>query len=157
MEKLERIVRPVVESFGCELWGIDFRPFSKSALLRVYIDKAEGITLADCSQISYQLSGIFEVEDPIDVPYTLEVSSPGIERPLLTLAHFSKFCGEQAKVRLRWPIEDQRNFVGIIDAVTDSGVVLQVSENKIEIPIDAVSRGKLLVDVSGNGRQGAKR
>lgn len=157
LEKLENIVRPVVESFGCALWGIDFRPFSNSALLRVYIDKAEGITLDDCSQISYQLSGIFEVEDPIDVPYTLEVSSPGIDRPLLTLAHFNQYLGQRAKVRLRWAIEDQRNFVGIIDSVNDSGVILQISENKIVIPIDAISRGKLLVDLGESGSKGVKR
>lgn len=151
-EDLENIIRPVVNSFDCELWGIDFRPFNQSALLRVYIDKVDGITLDDCSKISRQLSSVMDVEDPIEVPYTMEVSSPGLERQLLTPAHFLQYIGEKAKMRLKWPVDGQRNFVGLIEKVEGNTIHLSVEDKVIEVPIDTVSRGRLLVDIKGSNK-----
>lgn len=153
---MQEIIEPVVRSFDCELWGIDFRAFNNSALLRVYIDKDEGVSVTDCSQVSYQLSGVLDVENPIDVPYTLEVSSPGVERPLLTAAHFARYVGEKVKVRSQRPIDKQRNFLGTVLAVKENIVELDVDGETVNIPLDNLSRGKLLVDFKALGK-GAKK
>ena len=147
IETLEALIEPVVESFDCQLWGIDYRPMNKSALLRVFIDRPDGVTLDHCSQVSYQLSGLLDVEDPIEVPYTLEVSSPGIERPLLRLQHYQDHIGHEAKVRLKWPVEGSRNFRGVIAAVGDDEITMDVDDQQIVFPFDAVSRGRLIVDM----------
>ncbi len=158
IESLKLLIEPVVQSFGCELWGIDFRAYKSSALLRVYIDKVSGVTVDDCSKVSYQLSGVLDVENPIDVPYTLEVSSPGLERPLLTAAHFERYVGERVKVRLDRPLDGRRNFVGTVARVHDNTVDLNVEDEGkvVEIPLEWLSRGRLLVDFDAVA-QGAKK
>ncbi len=144
---LEALIEPVVNSFDCQLWGIDYRPMNKSALLRVFIDRPDGVTLEHCSDVSYQLSGVLDVEDPIKVPYTLEVSSPGIERPLLRLEHYRDNLGHEAKVRLKWPVEGSRNFRGVIAAVDGDEITMEVDGRQILFPFDAVSRGRLIVEM----------
>lgn len=155
-QDLEQIIEPVVKGFGCELWGFDYRAFNNSALLRVYIDKESGVTMADCASVNHQLSGVLDVEDPIKVAYTLEVSSPGIERPLLRPEHYRMFMGERVKLRLKWPLEEQRNYVGILRAADDEEVELMLENREVRIPLEAISRGRLLVDIDSN-RKGVKR
>ena len=151
-ETLEALIEPVVNSFDCELWGVDYRPMNRSALLRVFIDRPDGVTLDHCSQVSYQLSGLLDVEDPIKVPYTLEVSSPGIDRPLLRLEHYRKHIGHDAKVRLKWPVEGARNFRGVIQSVEGDEITMNVDGGEVVFPFDAVSRGRLIVDVQFGNR-----
>lgn len=153
---MQELIEPVVRSFDCELWGIDFRPFNNSALLRVYIDKQAGVSVEDCSRVSYQLSGVLDVENPIDVPYTLEVSSPGVERPLLTAQHFARYVGEKVKVRSQRPIGNQRNFIGQVMAVKENIVELNVDGETVEIPLNNISRGKLLVDFKAFNKRAKK-
>ncbi|MCB1794222.1 MAG: ribosome maturation factor RimP, partial [Candidatus Competibacteraceae bacterium] len=92
-QMLRRIVAATVEAMGYELVGVEFHPRPGNALLRVYIDGENGITLDDCQQVSHQLSGVLDVEDPIAGPYTLEISSPGLDRPLFEAKHFARFAG----------------------------------------------------------------
>ncbi len=146
-EKLEAIIKPVVESFGCVLWGVEFRPLQKSALLRIFIDKQGGVSLDDCSNVSYQLSGVLDVEDPIQMPYTLEVSSPGIDRPLLKPEHFTEYRGATIKVRLQWPIEGSRNFQGILESSNDEQIELAQDGRVIQIPYAAITKARLKLDV----------
>ncbi|HID82326.1 MAG TPA: ribosome maturation factor RimP [Chromatiales bacterium] len=150
-KELEALIAPVVESFGCELWGIDFTPFKSSALLRVFIDKASGITLDDCSKISYQLSGVLDVEDPVQLPYRLEVSSPGVERPLLRPEHYQRYQSAEVKIRLKWPVDGQRNFTGSIESADEHSVVLRVDGEKVELPFEAIGRGRLVIDFTVEG------
>jgi len=152
-KELEKLVRPLVESFGCELWGLDFTPFKESALLRVFIDKDSGVTLDDCSDISNQLSATLDVEDPIKLPYRLEVSSPGIERPLMSAAHYQRYEGEIVKIRLKWPLEGQRNFTGSIESADENKVVLDVDGDNVEIPFDAIGRGRLVMVEGGSPKR----
>ncbi len=156
IEDLEQIIKPVVKGFGCELWGFDYRPYNRSALLRVYIDKEDGVTLEDCADVNHQLSGVLDVEDPIKVAYTLEVSSPGIDRPLLELEHYRMFVGERVKLRLKWPVEEQRNYVGILRSTDEARIELMLEDREVQIPVEAISRGRLLVDIDLN-RKGIKR
>ena len=155
-EDLEDIIEPVVSGLGCKLWGFDYRAFNSSALLRVYIDKKDGVTLDDCASVNHQLSGVLDVEDPIKVAYTLEVSSPGIDRPLLTLDHYRMFVGQRVKLRLKWPVEEQRNYVGILRSMDAARIELMLGDREVQIPVEAISRGRLLADIDLN-RKGAKR
>ncbi len=142
-DRLERLIRPVVEGLGCTLWGIEYRPQKRSALLRVFIDKDDGVGMDDCERVSRQLSAMLDVEDPIPVAYTLEVSSPGIDRVLFTPEQFRRYRGEKAKIRLRWPVQERRNYEGTIRGAEDDRVLLEQQGEVVEIPMEAISRARL--------------
>ncbi|PID66877.1 MAG: ribosome maturation factor RimP [Gammaproteobacteria bacterium] len=129
-EKLAALLLPCVEALGYELVGVEYHPNSVNSLLRVYIDKAGGIELDDCVAVNEQVSGILDVEDPISGKYTLEISSPGLDRPLFNLADFRRFIGSQAKIRLSRPIGKQRNFKAEIIAVNDHLITVQEADGK---------------------------
>ena len=111
-EKLQDLIESVVSSLGYELVGVEYLTQGRGGLLRVYIDSEDGINLDDCSRVSHQLSGVLDVEDVIRGQYQLEVSSPGLDRPLFSLAHFERFVGQQVKLKLAVPIHGQRKFRG---------------------------------------------
>lgn len=129
-EKLAELLAPSIEALGYELVGVEYHPNSVNALLRVYIDKDGGIELDDCVAVNEQVNGILDVEDPIAGKYTLEVSSPGLDRPLFNLADFEKFIGSQAKIRVSRPIERQRNFKGTIVSVADHVITVEEADGK---------------------------
>jgi ribosome maturation factor RimP len=110
LEELQALLAPVVVALGYECWGIEFSAQGRHSMLRVYIDKEGGMLVDDCAIVSRQVSGVSDVEDPISVEYTLEVSSPGMERPLFTIDQFAKFAGEQVKIKLRSPFEGDAIF-----------------------------------------------
>lgn len=147
-DKLETLIDPIVESFGCQLWGVEYRPLKNSALLRVFIDKEGGVSLDDCADISYQLSGMLDVEDPIQLAYTLEVSSPGIDRPLLKPEHFQTYVGESVKIRLQWPVDGARNFRGQIQSADEAKIKLEQDGEVVELPYAAITKARLIGDVS---------
>ena len=126
LEQLQALLAPVVTGLGFECWGIEFVSQGKHSVLRVYIDKEGGILVDDCAEVSRQVSSVLDVEDPISSEYTLEVSSPGMERPLFTLEQFASHAGEQVKIKLRSPFEGRRNFQGLLRGVEEQDVVVQV-------------------------------
>lgn len=130
-EAIEELLRPAVESLGYELVGIEYHPNSVNALLRVFIDKEGGINLDDCMAVNQQVGAVLDVEDPISSKYTLEISSPGLDRPLFKLADFERFVGSEVKIRLTQPIERQRNFKGTIHAIEGEVIKLAVEQNNI--------------------------
>ena len=140
---LEAMIRPVVEGLGCVLWGIEYRTQKSSALLRIFIDKDEGVMMDDCSRVSHQVSGVLDVEDPIPVAYTLEVSSPGLDRVLFYPDQFVRYVGETAKVRLKWPVSDRRNFLGKILSVDSDGVEIDQDGTSVKVPFEAIHRARL--------------
>lgn len=113
-------------------------------MLRVYIDRPEGILIDDCEAVSRQVSGILDVEDPISGEYTLEVSSPGMDRPLFTLEQFAKHAGEQVKIRLRSPHEGRRNYQGILRGVEEQDVVVLVDDHEYLLPIDSIDKANII-------------
>ena len=117
LEQLQAMLAPVVEALGYECWGLEFMSQGRHSLLRIYIDHADGILVEDCEKVSRQISGVLDVEDPISTEYTLEVSSPGMDRPLFTLAQFARHVGELVKIKLRSPYEGRRNFQGLLRGV----------------------------------------
>ena len=112
--RLKELIRPAVEALGFELVGVVYRRGRERSLLRIYIDHDNGVMLDDCAAISHQVSGVMEVEDPIGGEYDLEVSSPGLDRPLFEAAHFDRFRGEQVRVRMLAPFEGAAQLQGSI-------------------------------------------
>ena len=144
LEQLQALLAPVVEALGYQCWGIEFISQGRHSLLRVYIDNPDGILIDDCEKVSRQISGVLDVEDPISGEYTLEVSSPGMDRPLFTLAQFAAHAGEQVKIRLRSPYEGRRNFQGVLRGVEEQDVVVQVDEHEYLLPIDSIDKANII-------------
>ncbi|WP_121378951.1 ribosome maturation factor RimP, partial [Pseudomonas aeruginosa] len=143
LEQLQALLAPVVEALGYECWGVEFISQGRHSVLRVYIDRPEGILIDDCEAVSRQVSGILDVEDPISGEYTLEVSSPGMDRPLFTLEQFAKHAGEQVKIRLRSPYEGRRNYQGILRGVEEQDVVVLVDDHEYLLPIDSIDKANI--------------
>lgn len=143
--RLTLLARSVVEPMGYELVGVEFFQRGKSgAVLRVYIDHPDGITLDDCTLVSHQLSGVLDVEDPIRGNYDLEVSSPGLDRPLYGVDHYERFKGHRAKVKLVAKLEGQRNFEGVLAGVDGGSLLLEVEGGTRELPLDMIDSARLV-------------
>ena len=143
--RIVELIQPTVEALGVELWGVEYLIQGKYSVLRVYIDRPdEGVTIDDCERVSRQISGIFDVEDPIPGEYTLEVSSPGMDRPLFQLSQFALYVGEAASVRLRTPVEGRRKFKGVIQSVGDDSVTLLVDGKEYPLPAGAIDKANLV-------------
>ena len=142
--ELEQLLIPVVEALGYRCWGIEFLSQGRHSLLRVYIDSDDGVNVEDCADVSRQASAVLDVEDPISGDYTLEVSSPGLDRPLFTLEQHAAYAGEQVKIKLRVPYEGRRNFQGVIRGVEGDDVVLLVDEHEYLLPIDSIDKSQIV-------------
>ncbi|MBL4781520.1 MAG: ribosome maturation factor RimP [Porticoccaceae bacterium] len=138
------LIEPVVQAMGCELWGIEYFRAGQRSVLRVYIDKTDGIGIEDCQRISRQIGSVFDVEDPIGEEYTLEVSSPGLDRPLYTLAQYERLAGEHIGLQLRFPFEGQRKFKGLLKGVEAEDVVLVVGEQEYLFPFESIEKAKVV-------------
>ena len=141
---LESLFAPIVQGLGFSLWGVVLRSSQHHALVRIFIDHDDGITVDNCSEVSHQLSGILDVEDPISVAYTLEVSSPGLERPLMKREHFEQYVGHTIKVRLSWAVEERKNFLGTLAKINDEDIMMDVDGEVVEFPLSAVKRANLI-------------
>ncbi len=142
--QLQEIIEPGVTALGLELWALEYNSGGKRPQLRIFIDSDKGITVDDCAAVSRQVSAILDVEDPIRSEYTLEVSSPGAERGLYKLEHFEKFVGYEANVKLRFPLEGQRNFKGIIVGLEDGDVVLRAGDEEYLFPLDDIDKSNVI-------------
>jgi ribosome maturation factor RimP len=142
--ELEALIAPVAESLGCELWGLEYMTQGQSILLRIYIDKADGIGLEDCEKVSRQVSAVMDVEDPISKEYTLEVSSPGMDRPLYKLEHYSAFAGSKVRLRLRVAFEGRRKFSGLLKGVEEDEVVLEVDNEEYLLPFELIDKANVV-------------
>lgn len=143
-DRLQQMLEPVMESLGYELLLLEFSPSSKSGLLRLYIDSSGGITIDDCERVSREVAAVLDVEDPISSGYRLEVSSPGLDRPLVKPAHFERFANEQARVQLIAPLNGRRRFVGWIRGVHGDKLNLDTKEGAVEIPLADIDRARLV-------------
>lgn len=155
-EHLVTLIGPIVEGLGYECVGIEYNPHPQHGLLRIYIDKENGILLEDCTKVSHQISGVLDVEDPISGNYELEVSSPGADRPFFKLTQFEQFIGSTVMVNLFTPINKQRKISGQIEKVEADMIFLQQGEQVLEIPFQAMSKARLVPDfeIKKGGRSG---
>ena len=125
-QKLTEILQSSVEDLGCELWGIECQRAGRYLTVRLFIDKEGGVTIDDCSDVSRQVSAVLDVEDPIADKYNLEVSSPGLDRPLFTLAQYQRFIGQEIAVHLRIPMSDRRKGQGVLEKIEGDMLTLVV-------------------------------
>jgi len=121
---LSQLIEPVIQDLGFVLWGVEYLPQKNSAILRVFIDHENGVSVSDCAQCSREISAVLEVEDPINGAYVLEVSSPGMDRVLFNAEQFSQYIGEYVLVKLAQPVLGARNIKGIIQSVSEEEIVV---------------------------------
>ena len=149
---LRQLLGTVITAMGYELVGVEFSPNRSNALLRVYIDKHSGINLDDCERVSHQISGLLDVEDPIPFHYTLEVSSPGLDRPLFERKHFVAFAGHEVRIQLAMPINGKKRWVGTLKGLRDQDVVLESEGTEVLVPLDRIEKARLIPDIQIGGR-----
>ncbi|OOS02044.1 ribosome maturation factor RimP [Canicola haemoglobinophilus] len=125
-EKLQELLQSSVEDLGCELWGIECQRAGRFLTVRLYIDKEGGVTIDDCADVSRQVSAVLDVEDPIADKYNLEVSSPGLDRPLFRLEQFERYIGQDISVHLRIPMLDRRKWQGKLEKIENDMLTLVV-------------------------------
>jgi len=142
---IEEYALAVLEKMGMELFEVQFRREGHGWVVRLYIDREEGVTLDDCATVSREIGTWLEVEDLIEHAYHLEVSSPGLERPLRKMKDFARFAGRKAKVKLREPLNEQKVFIGIIDQVDEKTVVLVVDEKPVRLLFDNIAKARLVL------------
>ena len=143
-QEIVRLLEPSIERLGYELADVDLKLGGRSGLLRIYIDKEGGVDIDDCEAVSHQVSAILDVEDPIPGNYTLEVSSPGLDRTLTKPAHFKRFMGEDIKVKLRFPLEGRRNFRGALKAADDEAIEVEVDGESHRLPMSTIESARLV-------------
>lgn len=143
-QRLQNIIGPTVTAMGYELWGCEVISQGRMHLVRVYIDHTNGVKLDDCSAVSQQISGVLDVADLFTSPYQLEVSSPGLDRPLFTLDHYHRFIGHKVRVTLSHSHDGRRQYSGVIIAVDDQTVMLRVNEEQIPVAFRDIHKGRLI-------------
>lgn len=141
-DRLTRLIEPIIAGLGYELVDIEFD--TRSRILRVYIDQESGIQLDDCSRVSYQVSGMLDVEDPIRGKYQLEISSPGLDRPLVKRRDFERFRGETARIQLRAPMDNRRRLTGELAGTDGDCVLIDEQQGQLKIPFDLIEKARLV-------------
>ncbi len=145
-DKIESLIQLVIKDIGYELVGVEYVARGKHSILRVYIDSDRGIGLDDCEVVSRQLSSIFDVEDPIATQYNLEVSSPGVERPLFNIEHYQRFLGYDVKLRLLRSVNGRRKFNGAIGSVSkiNNSIELMTDTGSYKLDIELIDKANLV-------------
>jgi len=138
------LLEPVIAAQGMEILEIEYRRESVGWVLRIFLDSERGISVEDCAQISRMAGDLLDVADLIQVPYNLEVSSPGIDRPLRKIEHFQKYIGDIIEVRTISPIQNRRNFRGELKQASLEGVAIECEAGSYSIPMALIERARLL-------------
>ncbi len=156
---MEALLTPTVESLGCVIWGIEFLNQGKHSKLRLYIDKPieedgqtgdepapeqSGVTVDDCAAVSRHVSDILDVEEFSSSAYTLEVSSPGMDRILFKPQHYTDSLGEQVDVRLNFPFDGRKKFIGVLTAVEHSNAVVRIEDEEYLLPLENIQRARIV-------------
>jgi ribosome maturation factor RimP len=141
---LEKLMTKAVEAMGYEYVGYESHPVPRGFLLRIYMDSPSGVTLSDCERASRQISALMDVEGIFHGKYFLEVSSPGLNRPLFTLDHFRRFIGHSVKIRLRTLQDGRRNFTGIIQEVEGEQIILSLENELITLKFIDIEKAHLI-------------
>jgi ribosome maturation factor RimP len=147
-QQLDTLLGPEVESLGFEYVGSQFLQEGRSSLLRILIDTPKGINIDDCSLVTRHINSILDVEDPIKGAYRLEVSSPGLSRPLLKPAHYQRFVNHQVKIRLYVAHDGRRQIIGMLEQANETGITLKVGDEVITLEYSDIEKGNLEPDFS---------
>jgi ribosome maturation factor RimP len=141
---VEELLAPTVDSLGCEIWGVEYVNQGKHSKLRLYIDREEGVSVDDCAAVSRHVSDILDVEDFSNNKYTLEVSSPGMDRILFKESQYQGSIGEQVEVRLNFPFDGRKKFIGVLTGIEDSSAVLQIEDEEFVLPLENIQRARVV-------------
>jgi ribosome maturation factor RimP len=142
-DQLAELLRPVVHNLGYELWELEYASRAGGGLLRLYIDSPNGISLDDCERVSHAVSDELEATDPIPGQYTLEVSSPGLDRVLRTRAQFAQFQGKRVKVEMSQLVDGRRRFLGCLLTVSETEIVLEMDGREVRLSIAGIHKARL--------------
>jgi ribosome maturation factor RimP len=145
-EQLTKLLEPTIERLGYELTDLEVRLGGKNGVVRVFIDRPDGIDLSDCEKVSRAVSALLDVEDPLPGHYNLEVSSPGLDRKLTKVAHFQRFAGETVKIQMRFPVEGRKRFRGRLVASNDENIVVEVDGQSHTLPLATIDTARLVPD-----------
>lgn len=144
-DDIEQLLSPLIQDLGYELWGCEFLSQGKHSLLRIYIDKADGIGIEDCETVSKQVSALLDVEDPIPGNYSLEISSPGIPRPLFSSIQYQRYIGQPVQIKTYKPVDGKRKLSGTIVSASESTLVLKINDEHQEILFSNIVKAHLTV------------
>ncbi len=144
IDLLTELLKPAAEALGYEFLGVEYVGQGVHSVLRIYIDHEDGITVDDCTKVSHQASGILEVEDPINTQYTLEVSSPGMDRPLFTLPHFEKVVGQEISLRCHLGVNGRRKFKGTLSKVDENQLVIIVDNQDYTVDFQDIDKANVV-------------
>lgn len=142
-DQLVELLQPVVAGLGYELWELEYSARSGGGLLRLYIDSAHGISVDDCARVSRAVSEAMDASDPIAVAYTLEVSSPGLDRVLTTPEHFARFNGERVRLETTDLVNGRKRFAGRLTQVRDGQITLEAEGGTVTLPIDGIHKARI--------------
>lgn len=142
-QQIHQLLEPTVAALGFELWGIEYLSQGKHSLLRLYIEHENGISVENCAAVSEQVGSVLDVEEPITGEYTLEVSSPGMDRLLFKLEQFPAYVGEWVELRLRSAFEGRRKFKGVIKGIEGDDVVVQVDDHEYLLPHSVIDKARI--------------
>jgi len=141
---LWELFEPVVKGMGYDLIEIEHFPNPKHGVLRLYIDKEDGVNVDDCSSVSRQISALIDVEDPVSGQFNLEISSPGSDRPLRRLVDFQRFVGSLVKLKTVMPLQGQRNFKGRLLEVSEETIVIETDDEEISLPMSTIDKARIV-------------
>ena len=144
--QLVNMLQPLVEDLGYEFVGMEYSANPKNSVLRIYIDSEAGIAVEDCESVSREVAALLDVEDPIRGNYNLEISSPGLDRPLFSLEHFDRFAGEEAQVTLFAPEDGRRKIKGVILGTEEGQVRLEAEGQTLAVTFDNIAKARLVPD-----------
>ena len=146
-DQLNELIQPVVEAMGCKLWGIERLSMGRYSTVKIYIDSKVGVGIEDCAKVSRQVSSLLDVEDPVNGEYTLEVSSPGLNRRLFNLDHYAAFIGSAVRIRLKRPYEGRRKYSGQLRGVEGDEIILGHEDEEILIPFEEIERANVVPSI----------
>mgnify|MGYP001188012089 CR=1 FL=1 len=146
VELVTNLVGSTISALGLELWGIEHVAQGKFSLLRIYIEREEGVSIEDCEKVSRQVSALLDVEEPISGEFTLEVSSPGLDRPLFNAGQFEQFTGSEVRVRTSTPIDGRRKFKGLIEGVSGEVVSVQVEGKTFQLKQPDIEKANIVFE-----------
>ncbi len=144
--ELHKLLEPGARALGFEILAVELSGRGSNMVLRVYIDGPDGVTVDDCAKVSHQLSAILDVEYPIPDAYTLEVSSPGLDRPLSKRTHFEAVVGQQVKIQTHGYVQGRRRFTGLLTGVGDNTLTIDVDGEAYELPWSEIGKARLVPD-----------
>ena len=146
-EELNGLLEPTVAALGYEISDLEVKVGGPDGVIRVFIDSSDGVGLGDCEKVSRQISAFLDVEDPIPGHYVLEVSTPGLDRRLTKPEHFQRFTGEDVRVKLRFPLEGRRNYLGALKGVDSDNIEVEVDGESHTLPMETIESARLVPTV----------